>query len=1112
MTRRDYIYLCLFFFIPFVIGKTSQQESLLNSNTNNIFYAKLDAWITLPIGQQIDSLKSFIKRYPGYHRAYLKLEDRLIKADRINEIRKFFQSFNEQSDNFSNAQWMLARYFNFKEEHKVAAAHFEKAISYDKDSITILFNYLSFKSKMLRKNNRKFNPEAFNLSHYDSNIVEAYACFLSCEYSDALALLEKCRPFENLELYFQYLLAIYRLGNIQRAIGIAESGMLTAQKAEDRYFYNQFYLILLKSRFWLYGHDSITSDLRCLKKSLKQSDDTLLIINCSKFEAQIHKAKLEYEKAIKKLENAAEGFAKFYDWDRAANCYYNIAELHYLMTDNTLALQSIEKCVELNEKNPNFETLTRAFQLYGKIYRDLCLYELSEKYLHRASQAASKSDNPYIFIGVDDIFREQRAVNSPSQEAVTLYKDWIQKRKSENYINSVFFPTYSLAMEFEKLGQYDSSFFYYERALQLANQNKNKMQVAWAQIGLAGIHFARDNTVTAFALVDSTLTTAHEQNHHRLLAHTHLVLGKYHERKDSLNAAIQFYQQAIEQYEIIRRELKASELAMGFLSDRQEVYQRLSECYYKKYIAEKKTTYLEHIFNNEELMHARALKDEIRSSNGQSRDEQDLKDYYRLCQGYQNVQLAMRRQRQKISKQTLDSLLAELQIYKYDIVSEKIRLGHTLPKEMLELHLPPLTRVQKKLANQTAILYHVSERLAFALVIQEDSCTTVPLDLTQTQMDTFIQTLMQPFHHVDNETILDTPFHASIAHLLYQKLFQPIENRCRLTSQILIIPTLSLAHLPFDLLLMHPPEQSIYTPREKPDYIRSFLCQKHAFYYSPSVHMLFRQPPECAPKMLIVANPFVEDDQPREKEFTLRLRTGWRFDPLIFAEREATLIKHYCKNAKILSRHNATENKIKSLASNYSIVHIASHAFVDTTFDIFSGLALANDKSSDGLLMGFEIANADFSCDLVTLSACETGRGKLIHGEGVLGLPRQFISSGTHSVIMSKWKVDDEFTADFMPAFYKNYIKEGMSKVASLSMAKRDVLNNPKNQKDYYHKHPFFWAAFNLYGEAGSSHDPQMLHQSPPNVRTWLTIGLAIAGFAGLLLLVYLRLIRKSHA
>ncbi|MDZ7722074.1 MAG: CHAT domain-containing protein [candidate division KSB1 bacterium] len=95
--------------------------------------------------------------------------------------------------------------------------------------------------------------------------------------------------------------------------------------------------------------------------------------------------------------------------------------------------------------------------------------------------------------------------------------------------------------------------------------------------------------------------------------------------------------------------------------------------------------------------------------------------------------------------------------------------------------------------------------------------------------------------------------------------------------------------------------------------------------------------------------------------------------------------------------------------------------------------------------------------------------GKVVRGEGIMSLPREFLYAGAKSVLMSFWKVDDEFTSRLMPQFYRFYLKKNIPTAKALTFAKRQVLTNEREPSKYHAQHPFFWASFALYGHPGSS-------------------------------------------
>jgi CHAT domain-containing protein len=150
---------------------------------------------------------------------------------------------------------------------------------------------------------------------------------------------------------------------------------------------------------------------------------------------------------------------------------------------------------------------------------------------------------------------------------------------------------------------------------------------------------------------------------------------------------------------------------------------------------------------------------------------------------------------------------------------------------------------------------------------------------------------------------------------------------------------------------------------------------------------------------------------------------------------------------------------------DFKIVHIAAHGFADTQFPERSGLVLGLDPTShdDGLLQVREIIRLRFNADLVTLSACNTGVGKLEGEEGVTNLVEAFLVSGAKAVVASLWSADDTYTGALMERFY-THIAEGQEKAEALRQAKLDLLAKYGKQVP-----PYYWGAFVLVGDGGAT-------------------------------------------
>jgi CHAT domain-containing protein len=157
------------------------------------------------------------------------------------------------------------------------------------------------------------------------------------------------------------------------------------------------------------------------------------------------------------------------------------------------------------------------------------------------------------------------------------------------------------------------------------------------------------------------------------------------------------------------------------------------------------------------------------------------------------------------------------------------------------------------------------------------------------------------------------------------------------------------------------------------------------------------------------------------------------------------------------------ETAISSKLSNYRIIHFATHGVMDLEHPELSGIVLSmvNEKgdAQNGYLRLHEIYNLNLPAELVVLSACETGVGKQIKGEGLIALTRGFMYAGSRSVVASLWKVDDSATAALMAEFYQQMFTHHLKPAAALRAAQRKIAAQKLWQSPYY------WAGFFLQGE-----------------------------------------------
>jgi len=149
--------------------------------------------------------------------------------------------------------------------------------------------------------------------------------------------------------------------------------------------------------------------------------------------------------------------------------------------------------------------------------------------------------------------------------------------------------------------------------------------------------------------------------------------------------------------------------------------------------------------------------------------------------------------------------------------------------------------------------------------------------------------------------------------------------------------------------------------------------------------------------------------------------------------------------------------------SNYRIIHLATHGLLNSTNPELSGVVLSlfdeQGNSQNGFLRLHDVFNLNLPADLVVLSACQTGLGQEVKGEGIVGLTRGFMYAGSPRVLVSLWNVSDAATAEMMSRFYRKMLEEGLSATAALRAAQLEM------QQETQWNAPYYWAAFTLQGE-----------------------------------------------
>ncbi|HJQ67833.1 MAG TPA: CHAT domain-containing protein [Blastocatellia bacterium] len=303
----------------------------------------------------------------------------------------------------------------------------------------------------------------------------------------------------------------------------------------------------------------------------------------------------------------------------------------------------------------------------------------------------------------------------------------------------------------------------------------------------------------------------------------------------------------------------------------------------------------------------------------------------------------------------------------------------------------------------------------------------------------------------------DLSFRASAAKL-YELLLRPAEAQLRGKTNVVIAPDDKLWDLPFQAL---------------PAGDGRFMIESAAISYTPSLTALRemtkrrrnRGAESASTTLLAMGNPQLGRDTVNRA--ALVLREG-ALAPLPEAEQEVKALSRLygMSRSKVYIGSEAREDRVKSEAGRATVLHFATHGVLNNASPMYSHLALAEGGvNEDGLLEAWELMQLDLKADLAVLSACETARGRIGAGEGMIGLSWAMFIAGVPSTVVSQWKVEAAGTRDLMVNFHRGLISQAAAgkpkpaKSEALRQAALKLLKNPET------RHPFYWAGFVLVGD-----------------------------------------------
>jgi CHAT domain-containing protein len=354
----------------------------------------------------------------------------------------------------------------------------------------------------------------------------------------------------------------------------------------------------------------------------------------------------------------------------------------------------------------------------------------------------------------------------------------------------------------------------------------------------------------------------------------------------------------------------------------------------------------------------------------------------------------------------------------------------------------PLGEIQTRLdPAEAVVLYHLGRDITGAWVVSHDELSWIRLE-PRPRLEQVIHSFRAA---VDQDPTADRGFWEA-AHAAYRSLIQPFVHSLGDKKRLTIVPDGPLFGLPFEAMLV----------TEGPLAGR-FLLEGYTVSYSLSLRP--RSPvskPNHGARLLLVGNPVF----PQGSVQPVCGERGLSLAELPGSQREIAAIERLVgpEQASIYTREAARKEILGQDLKSFRIIHLATHGVVSERVPWESCLVFSGPQGAVSLA---QLTSLRLNADLVVLSACESAKGQVLAGEGLWGFAPLFLTSGAHRVVASLWRVDDQATADFMEAFYRAMAPNFSVYGPSLRAAKLELLKHPR------WGHPYYWAAFVLYGDVG---------------------------------------------
>lgn len=773
-------------------------------------------------------------------------------------------------------------------------------------------------------------------------------------------------------------------------------------------------------------------------------------------------------------------FGEFYNLNRKAleiaeainhkrekgRCLNNIGAYYAKFDNYGPALASYEKALSIATQGGYSDDMAASLLNLGGTWSDLGNFDKSLEFLGKGLELYEQSgDKSSIAADLNNIGIAMRLrglsndLQTDLEEAAISFTHSLELAKEVGDRSLQIQVLNNLGSVHADLRRFDQALAYFQQAAAIAEQAHNNSYLGMVYNNIGIIYSSLGKYREATDYYDRAIDFSSTYKDGTFVWETYLELANTARKQADFDGAIRYYETSIASIESIRSRIKTEDLKASYLGTdkRLEAYQNLIDLLATLHKTAPARGYDQEAFNYLERAKARAFLDglevaQVDISEGISpalanREKELMRD---IARSYNKLLAA------GLSPEDKDAISEQVKTSEDKLESLKREIRTTSPA-YADLKYPKVityNEVRERLASPGTVFfaYAIGKQAShgFAISSQGLRVFDVPPRAALQEQVTAYRKVISDRQNRD--------FH--LGQELFRELVAPGLDPS--LKKLIFVPDDILNLLPFETLL---------TSQEP----GSWLIRDCSIGYVPSLSSLTvlmqRHGNGSRPRkdLLAIGNPvygFGDDGKRNASDspvfYDLSSGSGISLPALKYSGLEIENVSRLFRRSKVtlLEKENATERWLRSNPlADYKIIHFAAHSVIDDKKPARSAIVLSYPKNQGGggLLQTRNIYNLKLNADLVTLSACQTGLGQFIRGEGIEGLSRAFFYAGSSSVLMSLWAVNDQATYLLMERFYR-HLKRGETLMEALRNAQLEMISSRSLS------HPYYWAGFVITG------------------------------------------------